>query len=76
MSPSAPKSRSASGRALVAPPSLCGLRAIASAAASGRGRDQSEGPAAFSGMLDSAVSRPVIVVGEAAIILLIFGFPQ
>jgi hypothetical protein len=55
---------------------LRGLRAIAAAAASSRGREQGEGLASSSGMLDYAVSSPVIAVGAAAIVFLIFGFPQ
>jgi hypothetical protein len=76
MTSSAPKSRSASGRAFVAPPSRCVLRAIAGAAAGGRGCDYGEGSAAAFGMLDFPVSWPVVALGQAAISLLIFGFPQ
>jgi hypothetical protein len=74
VTPSPPKSRSASGRAFVASPG--GLRAIAGAAASGRGGDHGEGSAASFSILDFPVSWPVIAVGEAAKVLLIFGFPQ
>jgi hypothetical protein len=76
MTPSAPESRSPSGRAFVASPSRCGLRAIAPAAASGRGCDLGEGSTACFDMLDFSMSWLVIAFGEAAMILLIFGFRQ
>jgi hypothetical protein len=76
VAPSAPKSRSANRCAFVAPSSRCVLRAIAGAAASGRGCDHSEGSAAFFGVLDFPVPWPVIAVGEATMILLIVGFPR
>jgi len=49
---------------------------ISGAAAGGRGREHGEGSAASFGLLAFPLSWPVIVVVEAAIIVLTSGFPQ
>jgi hypothetical protein len=76
MTSSAPESRSAKACAFVAPPRRCVLRAIAAAAASGRGCDHGKGSTASFGVLDFPVPWPVIAVGEATVIFPILGFPQ
>lgn len=76
MTPASPPSESAGARALVPSPGRRGLGAIAAPAASGRGHGQSEGLARSFGMLGFAVSWPVTAAGAAAVVFLLFGFPQ